>query len=112
MSKLKPAIICGAVLGILMVVTVLLRDVTSFGLLGCCNCLWPIVAGLLATFMFIKGSPTPAKVSDGAVVGLLAGLVGALMHLVIVTPLQYFVFSEAFEAQMLQIHHQFPTVDL
>jgi hypothetical protein len=112
MSKLKPAIICGGVLGVLMVITVLLRDVTSIGFLGCCNCLWPIGAGLLGTLMFIKGSPTPAKVSDGAVVGILAGLVGAVIHLVVVIPLQYFLFSTAFELQMAQVRHQFPTLQL
>ena len=55
---------------------------------GCCNCLWPIVGGLLATLWYIKGSPVPATVADGAIVGLIAGLVGGLIYLVLAIPIR------------------------
>ena len=55
MSKMKPAIICGGVLGVLLVLTALITGVTKVGFIGCCNCLWPIAGGLLATLMYIRG---------------------------------------------------------
>ena len=60
-SKLKPGIIVGAALGILLVLTVLINVLTRVGFVGCCNCLWPIAGGALATLWYIKDSPVPAK---------------------------------------------------
>ncbi len=109
MNKLKPAIICGGALGVFLVLTVLIGSVTKVGFIGCCNCLWPIAGGLLATLMFIKGSQVPAKVSDGAVVGLLAGVIGGLIYLVVGLPVQYFVSGvAAVEAQIRQTIPNFP----
>src|ERR1700730_14494155 len=112
MSKLKPAIIVGGALGVLLVLTGLITGVTKVGAIGCCNCLWPIAGGLLATLMYIRGSQIPATVSDGAVVGLLAGLIGGLIHLVVGLPIQYFLFARALEAQMAQLRHQIPNFPL
>ncbi len=109
MSKLKPAIICGGALGVLLVLTALIAGVTKVGFIGCCNCLWPIAGGLLATLLYIRGSQIPATVSDGAVVGLLAGLIGGLIYLVVGLPIQYFVSGvAAVEAQIRQINPNFP----
>jgi hypothetical protein len=108
MSKMKPAIICGGALSVLLVITALIANVTKVGALGCCNCLWPIAAGLLATFMYIRGSQTPATMSDGAVVGLLAGVIGGLINVVVGLPIQYFLFAGAIEAQMAQLRQQVP----
>jgi hypothetical protein len=112
MSKLKPAIIVGGALGVLLVLTGLITAVTKVSPIGCCNCLWPIAGGLLATLMYIRGSQIPARVSDGAVVGLLAGVIGALIDVVVALPLQYFLFSAALEAQMAQLHQQVPNFPL
>src|SRR3989442_1694130 len=112
MSKLKPAIICGGALGVLLVLTGLITGVTKVSAIGCCNCLWPIAGGLLATLMYIRGSQVPARVSDGAVVGLLAGVIGALIDVVVTLPLQYFLFSGALEAQMAQLRQQVPNFPL
>ena len=108
-NKLKPAIICGGALGVLLVLTALISGVTKVGFLGCCNCLWPIAGGLLATLLFIRGSQIPAKVSDGAVVGLLAGVIGGLIYLVVGLPISYFVAGfAAMDAQIRQINPNFP----
>jgi hypothetical protein len=109
MSKLKPAIICGGALGVLLVLTALITGVTKVEFIGCCNCLWPIAGGLLATLLYIRGSQIPATVSDGAVVGLLAGLIGGVIYLVVGLPIQYFVSGvAAVDMQIRQYIPNFP----
>jgi hypothetical protein len=109
-SKLKPGAIVGAALGILLSITVLINAVTHVPFVGCCNCLWPIIGGLLATLWYIKGSPVPARVADGAIVGLIAGLVSGLIYLILAIPIQYFIGSGValMEAQVHQISPDFP----
>jgi hypothetical protein len=79
-DKLKPAIIGGVVLGLLSVI-----PFVNFA--NVCCCLWAIVGGLLATSLLVKNSPTPVKPGDGALVGGLAGLVGAVISVVLGIPI-------------------------
>jgi hypothetical protein len=44
-----------------------------------CCCLWVISGGAVAAYLLQQNSPTPISNSDGAVVGLLAGLTGAIV---------------------------------
>lgn len=76
-SKLKPAIIGGVVAGLL----------SAIPLLHICCCLWAILGGILASYLYIKASPTPVKAGDGAVLGVLAGAVGGVFCIVIGIPL-------------------------
>ncbi len=108
-DKLKPALIAGAALGLLLVITVLVSAVPFLKLVGCCNCLWPIAGGVLATMLYVKGSLTPASILDGALVGALAGLIGGLIYLIIGLPISYLVNGvEAMDAQIRQLSPQFP----
>jgi hypothetical protein len=34
---------------------------------------WAILGGMLATYLYVKNSPTPAGAGDGAVLGVIAG---------------------------------------
>jgi hypothetical protein len=79
-NKLKPAIIGGVVLGLLSVI-----PFVNFA--NACCCLWAIVGGMLATFLYVKQSPTPVNAGDGAMLGGLAGLVGAVISVVIGIPI-------------------------
>lgn len=106
-DKIKPALMGGGALGLLLVITVLISSFVPF--IGCCNCLWPIAAGVLATMFYVKGSPTPATVVDGAIFGALAGVIGGLIYLVIGLPLSYLINGvEAMDAQMRQFNPNFP----
>jgi hypothetical protein len=108
-NKLKPVLVGGGALGVFLVVTVLMSAVPFLRFIGCCNCLWPIAGGLLATMMYIKGSPNPATVLDGAIVGALTGLIGGLIYLVIGLPISYFTNGvEAIDAQIRQLNPNFP----
>lgn len=108
-NKLKAALIGGGALGLLLVFTVLISAVPFLKLVGCCNCLWPIAGGLLATMLYVKGSPTPATIVDGAIMGALAGVIGGLIYLIIGLPISYFVSGvEALDMQVRQLSPDFP----
>src|SRR6266545_2331598 len=85
-NKLKPALIGGVVLGLLSVIPIV-------NWANVCCCLWAILGGLLASYLFIKKSPHPANAGDGAILGLLAGLVGAVITVIIGIPLSLLVGS-------------------
>ena len=106
-NKIKFALMAGAALGLFLVVTSLIGSVVPFA--GCCNCLWPIVGGLLATMLYVKQAPTPASIGDGAMVGGITGVVGGLINLVIGLPLTYLIVGvAAMDMQMRQYSPDFP----
>ncbi|HEY5885732.1 MAG TPA: hypothetical protein VIT88_13660 [Pyrinomonadaceae bacterium] len=79
-NKLKPALIGGVVIGILSVIPF----VSAVNL---CCCLWAILGGMLASHLYVKNSPTPANAGDGAVLGAIAGLIGAAISVVLGIPI-------------------------
>ena len=106
-NKLKAALLAGGALGLLLVITVLLSGFVR--LAGCCSCLWPIAAGVLATMLYVKASPSRTSVGDGAIVGALAGLIGGLIYLFIGLPISYFMHGvEAMDMQIRQLSPDFP----
>lgn len=110
-NKLKPALIGGGALGLLLVLTVIIAaiPIPVIRFVGCCNCLWPIAAGLLATMLYVKGSPVPATILDGTIVGALSGVIGGVIYLIIGLPISFFVNGvEAMNAQVRQFNPDFP----
>jgi len=81
-NKLKPALIGGVLLGLLSVIPF----VNS---LNVCCCLWAILGGMLASYLYVKNSPAPVNTGDGAIVGALAGLVGAVVSIILGIPINY-----------------------
>jgi len=79
-NKLKPALLGGLIVGFLSAIHSLIPIV------GACCCIWSIAGGALAAYLYIKGSTTPVKIGDGAIVGAMAGLVGGIIYLVIYLP--------------------------
>jgi ABC-type phosphate transport system permease subunit len=65
-----------------------------------CCCMWIISGGFLAAYLLQQDSPTPITQSDGAIVGLLAGIVGAGAYLVISIPIT--VLFAPMQHRMLQ----------
>ena len=51
-NKLKPALIGGVVLGLLSVIPFI-------NWVNICCCMWAILGGMLASYLYIKNSPTP-----------------------------------------------------
>ena len=79
-DKLKPAIIGGVVIGLLSII-----PIVNLG--NVCCCLWAILGGLLATYLYVKNSAVPASPGDGAILGAMAGAVGAVIIVIIGIPI-------------------------
>jgi len=88
----KPALMGGVVMGLLSAL-----PLVSYGN-GCC-CLWVWTGGLVAAYFLQQNKATPISPGDGALVGLLAGLIGAGIQLVLSIPLDMLVGP--MERQML-----------
>jgi len=101
-NKLKPALIGGLIVGILSAAC------SQIPFLGLCCCLWSLGGGAVAGLMYIKGSPTRVAVGDGAMVGGLAGVVGALLYLIIVIPISLLIGSAAIQSQLANTGVQMP----
>jgi hypothetical protein len=78
-SKLQPALLGGAVLGVL--------SALPFVNLANCCCVWFVTGGVLAAWLLQQNHPLPITAGDGALVGLLAGVSGAVIWLVVTIPL-------------------------
>jgi hypothetical protein len=78
-SKLRAAIIGGLVMGLLSGL-----PYVSLGNIACC--LWVVLGGALATYLYIRTSPTPVDIGEGALLGLLAGVFGTIVQLVVGVP--------------------------
>ena len=76
-NKLKPALLGGLIVGVL----------SALPFVSLCCCIWAIGGGLLAGMLYIKSSPTPVATGDGAIVGALSGVVGAVIYLIIGLPI-------------------------
>ena len=98
MDKLKPALIGGAIVGIL----------SAIPYVQTCCCIWAIGGGVLASFFYIKSSPVPVRPGDGAMVGAFAGLVGAVIYLIIGLPIVLLSGTEAMEQTLRQMNLELP----
>jgi hypothetical protein len=76
-NKIKPALLGGLVTGILSVIPIV----------SSCCCLWAILGGMLACFLYVKSSPVQVSTGDGAVIGVLSGVFGGLIYLIIGLPI-------------------------
>lgn len=81
-NKLKPALLGGVVLGLLSVIPFV-------SALNLCCCLWAILGGMLASYLYVKNSPTPVSTGEGAVLGALAGVIGAIVSIILGIPISY-----------------------
>ncbi len=89
-NKIKPALLGGLIVGVL----------SAIPIVNYCCCIWTIAGGALAAFLYIKSSPTPVTVGDGAVVGGLAGVFGGIIYLIIGLPIALFFSMAAMQDQL------------
>ena len=81
-NKLRPALIGGTAEGVASAVPVL-------NILNCACCLLVVGGGVLAAYLYMKDAPPSAKapLGDGLKLGLLAGLIGAVVFALISIPM-------------------------
>lgn len=78
-AKFQPALLGGVTIGVLSALPVI-------NLANCC-CAWILFGGALSAYLMQQNHPEPIQVGDGAIVGLLAGLVGAFVWLIVSVPI-------------------------
>ena len=76
---MQPALIGGLVAGVL-------SALPFINFLNACCCLWVVSGGIVAAYLLQERSPDPIEVGDGALVGLMAGVVGALVNFILSIP--------------------------
>ena len=101
-NKLKAALLGGLIVGVVSGIISLIPIVKM------CCCLFAIGGGVVAGLLYIKGSPTRVSVGDGAMVGALAGVVGAIIYLVISLPITLWVGAAEVERAFSQYGRQMP----
>jgi hypothetical protein len=77
---LQPAILSGLLIGVL-------SSLPIINVANCC-CLWVIGGGVLAAYLLQQNELASISYADGALSGLGAGIVGALVWLVLYVPVQ------------------------
>jgi hypothetical protein len=102
MNKLKPALLGGLVVGLL----------SAIPFVNYCCCIWAIGGGGLAAYLYMKSSPMPISTGDGAVLGALAGVIGAVLYLIIGVPIAYFISGAAMEDAFRQANIHLPFTGL
>jgi uncharacterized protein YqgC (DUF456 family) len=75
----QPALIGGLVAGVLSALPII-------NLFNACCCLWVVSGGVVAAYLLQDREPSPIQVGDGALVGLMAGVIGAFVNLVLLIP--------------------------
>jgi len=101
-NKLKSALLGGLIVGFLSAIHSLIPFI------GACCCIWSILGGGLAAFLYIKGSSVPVKLGDGAIVGALAGVVGGIIYVVIYLPISLIWGMAAMTEQLNRSGVQIP----
>lgn len=75
-----------------------------------CCCLWVIAGGVVAAYMLQQNETAPITPGDGALVGLLAGLLGAVVQMVVSIPINFVVgpMERAMVARILDMAGNMP----
>jgi hypothetical protein len=83
-SKTQPAIIGGLVMGVLSALPII-----AVG--NVCCCLWVVSGGVVAAYVLQQNDPAPITAGDGAIAGLMAGILGAFVYLALSIPITLLV---------------------
>lgn len=78
--KAQPILVGALVMGVLSALPIIAVGNT-------CCCLWVVGGGFVAAYLQQQMQDTPISPADGALIGLLAGLGGAVVHLIISVPI-------------------------
>lgn len=89
-AKLQPALLGGVMIGVLSALPLI-------NLANCC-CAWILFGGALSAYLMQQNYPQPIQVGDGAIVGLLAGIVGAFVWVIVSVPIS--VAMAPFESEI------------
>jgi len=96
-GMLKPALIGGVLIGILSAIPLIQA-------LNCLCCAWVIAGGVFASYLYVKDSTTAVTLGRGVALGLLTGIIGAVVDTAFSIPL-YLVLSRLGMGSSDQVQH-------
>jgi hypothetical protein len=101
----KPALIGGVLLGIVSALPLI-------SALNCVCCAWVIGGGILAANLYVKSSPVGVTLGRGVILGLLTGVIGAVVDTAFTVPLHLVMsrFGLNFTEQMREVFDQIPNL--
>jgi hypothetical protein len=76
MGRYQHVLLGGLFIGVLSALPVV-------GYLNICCCLWVVCGGLLTTYLLQQNRPAPVESGEAAIGGLLAGILGAVLYLLV-----------------------------
>jgi len=94
-NVLKPALIGGMALGI----------ISAIPYIGNCNCVccaWAIGGGILTAFLYVRESPFLVTMGRGALIGLVAGAIGAVVYSLFSIPIHYILTGNGYMAMVAE----------
>ena len=94
-SKLQPALIAGVTIG-------LLSGIPIVNIGNCCCCLWVVSGGALAAYLLQQKQAAPIDLGDAALVGLMAGAIGAVVSSLISLPFTMMAGAMNYQAALDQ----------
>lgn len=92
-AKLQPALLGGLAIGVL-------SSLPLVNIVNVCCCAWVVFGGALASYLMQQNHPAPVNAGDGAVVGLMAGALGAVIGSMISIPIA--MVMGPFQMQMME----------
>jgi len=100
--KLVPALLGGTFIGVLSALPLV-------NVANCC-CLWLLGGGVVAAYVMQQNHPGPIRAADGALVGLLAGIIGAFVYVLVSLPINLVMapIVETMRGRMLQEAQDMP----
>ena len=104
-AMLKPALIGGVLLGVLSATPLISAA-------NCMCCAWVIGGGVLASYLFVKESQRAVTPGKGVALGLLAGIIGAVVDTLFSIPLHMALrgLGSGFTDQFRQMLEQVPNL--
>jgi Family of unknown function (DUF5518) len=92
-AKLQAALLGGIAIGVLSALPIV-------NVVNLCCCAWVVFGGALAAYLMQQNHPAPVSAGDGAIVGLMAGAIGALVFTVLAIPIS--LALGPFQQQLLE----------
>ena len=77
-DRLQPALLGGVFIGVL----------AALPIVNCCCCVWMLAGGALAVYLRQQSLPYQIQAAEGALLGLMAGVVGAVIGTLLSIPIE------------------------
>lgn len=102
-GRLQPALYGGLFIGVLSALPIVKAG-------NCCCCLWVIAGGVLAVYLRQQNTPFAVLSSEGALTGLLAGVIGGVAAALISLPIDAVIgpYEQQFVERFINSRADFP----